>query len=998
VRTGHSRTVAGATCLLLSGAAALFYELIWTHQFSTVFGSSEIATASVLGVYLAGLGLGAALASKRCRKSRRPLTTYAVLEGVIALSALAVPWGLRWSQELFYRRLATDGLPVASLGGSWLWQLALTTLLLAVPTLCLGASFPYAVRGLVRDDRQAGRTTAWLYSANVLGAVTGSLAAGLIVVPTLGIQASTRVGAALSLAAAALAVAVLRGPAAEPDRETRPAAAADGARFPFATVVVLGGTVSLATQILWTRLLIHFVGSGLYALSILLAAFLLGLAIGSAIAGSVGSSPSRCAAGFAGAQIFLAVASWTAFVALDAWAGAGQAVIMSFTGRLLRGASIAGLTLMPMAAGSGAAFLFAIGAATRRAADAAPTVARAYKLTAVGNLAGGILLALVVFPRLGFAGSQELLVVLSLLAAALAAWRTEARRVLLPCAGVLAIGLLFLPLPNAYSVLSFSPLTGSTDPGAVVFAELGTSASVVLSEAEGEWNLRTNGLGEGSIQPRGVSPSRYVITRWLGLLPFMARPESRDVLVIGLGAGTTMEAVPSTVERIAVVEIERQVVTANRAMAGRRRRDPLADPRVELVINDARDVLNRSRRTFDIIISQPSHPWTAGAANLYTREFFAAARSRLRPGGVLAQWLGLPFVDEALLRSVLATLADVFPYVEVYQPPPGGALIFLASDEPMNPRPAAALRDELIALGIGRQEDIAALWALSAAGVRQAAAGAELVTDDHNLLACRSPRVLGHGLGRTKGSDVLAEHDPLMGELGGLSRLALVQRLLTPERVDRVARAEVDAARRQLDLTWLPATGARERRPLLLSSILEIAPDDEVVRATALVAAKPLVAGGDAPPAALRELTPSEGLLVDGWRAAATGDWSRVRALDDPLAALPASSPLYWEAVLLRAQWRVRSDRPQDMARALSLLDGLLSHEPKAPALTLYAVAAERAGLPAGSLAALSDLSRLPAAQRSPGIDAAARRLLDSLRSSSHVAAWIDEIARRLAA
>ncbi len=980
---------------MLSGAAALFYEVVWSHQFSIVFGSSEISTASVLGIYLAGLGLGAALALRRCRRSRRPLATYALLECAIALSALVVPAALGWCQGLFYRGLATDGLPSASLGGSWVWQLVITTVLLAVPTLCLGASFPYAIRGLVHDDRRAGRTTAWLYSANTFGAVTGSLAAGIVVLPAVGIRASTWLGAGLSLAAAALAFVLERrsgGP-----QPTAPAPAAEtpvDTTFPFTPVVILAGAVSLGSQVLWTRLLIHFVGSGLYALSILLAAFLLGLALGSAIAGAASLRPSRNAIGFAVAQLFIAGCSWAAFVALDGWAGDQQA-IMAFGPRLLRAAAIAGLTLLPMAAGSGAAFLFAIGARTGSADDAAPTVARAYKLTAIGNLGGGIVLALAVFPHLGFDGSQELLIALSILAATLAAWRTRARRALVACAAAMALALVLVPLPDAHSVLTFSPLTGSSTPGGVIFAELGTSASVVLTELEGEWSLRTNGLGEGSIQPAGVSPSRYLVTRWLGVLPVRARPEAKDVLVIGLGAGTTVEAVPGVVERVTVVEIERQVVNANRSVAAERRLDPLEDPRVELVINDARDVLNRTRQRFDVIISQPSHPWTAGAANLYTREFFVAARSRLRSGGVLAQWLGLPFVDGPLLRSVLATLVDVFPYVEVYRPPPGGALVFLASESTMDLAPAGALRDDLTALGIGRREDIAARWVLSSAGTRQAAHGAELVTDDHNLLASRAPRVLGRALGRTRGREVLAPHDPLAGELAGMSRLALIQRLLDPERVESLAETEPDPALRQLELSWLPQPTAMQSRPLLLTGTLEVTPNDEIVRASALITAKPLIGRGSQPPAALRDLWPAEDLLVAAWRAAAAADWQAVRGLETSLAALEPASPLYWEAVLLRAQWRARSDRTTDHRHALSLLDAVLSHRLTAQALTLYAITSQRLDLPAGTLAALADLSRTPRSQRSPAIDAAARRLLRGSSFPPRLQAWAREIDDR---
>lgn len=989
----RARTVVGAVCLLLSGAGALFYELIWSHQFSVVFGSSEIATASVLGIYLAGLGFGAALAVRRCRRSRRPLVVYAWLEGTIAISALLVPLGLRGCQQLFHRSLATEGLPSASLGGSWLWQLAITAALLAVPTLCLGASFPYAVRGLVREDRGAGRTTAWLYSANTFGAVTGSLAVGIVVLPAVGIRASTWVGAALSLTAAALALALARQSTGAVTADDSSETTIDG-RFPFAPVVMLAGAVSLASQILWTRLLIHFVGSGLYALSILLAAFLLGLALGSAGAGLLGSQPSRNAPGFAWAQLFVAGCSWVAFATLDSWVRAGQPAMAAFEDRLLRGVMIATATLLPMAAGSGAAFLFAINARARNADGAAPTVARAYQWTAVGNLGGGIFLALVVFPLLGFAGSQELLIALSLAAAAMAARVSPRRKLLVATIGVMALAVVLFPLPRAHGVLTFSPLTGSSDPAAIVFAELGTSASVVVTEQEGEWSLRTNGLGEGSIQPLGVSPSRYLVTRWLGLLPFLARPEAADVLVIGLGAGTTVEAIPRTVDRIAVIEIEKQVVEANRRLAAERRFDPLTDPRLELVINDARDVLHRTRQSFDVVVSQPSHPWTAGAANLYTREFFQAVASRLRPGGVLAQWLGLPFVDADLLRSVLATLADVFPHVEVYRPPPGQALIFLASDRPLELGLPEPLRQELTALGIFRSEDIAARWVLSTEGVHRAARDADLVTDDRNLLAIRSPRVLGRGLARSRGREVLAEHDPLIDDSDDLDRLALIQRLLDPERMMHIAEAEPDPARRQLLMSGLPGASTAAERDLLILNALEIDPGDEVLRAAALVAARPAIARGDSPPGALRDLAADEQLIVEGWRAAASNNWRHLTALDPQLSRLSPDSPLYWECLLLRAQWRAHSTDAADHRQALSLLDALLSHRLTSPALALYAITADRAGFSTGALAALSDLSRMPRSQRSPSADAAARALLRGRDLPPDLDVWVQEIER----
>ena len=160
----------------------------------------------------------------------------------------------------------------------------------------------------------------------------------------------------------------------------------------------------------------------------------------------------------------------------------------------------------------------------------------------------------------------------------------------------------------------------------------------------------------------------------------LARPSARSLLVVGLGGGTALETVPSTVERIDVVEIEPEVVAANRAVGDRRWRDPLADPRLHLHLNDARNALLLTDTRFDAIVSQPSHPWSAGASHLYTREFFELAKSRLAPDGVFTQWIGFGFVDESLFRSLLATLTAVFENVRVYSPPPQGGALFIASD------------------------------------------------------------------------------------------------------------------------------------------------------------------------------------------------------------------------------------------------------------------------------------------------------------------------------
>src|SRR5262249_42604768 len=199
---------------------------------------------------------------------------------------------------------------------------------------------------------------------------------------------------------------------------------------------------------------------------------------------------------------------------------------------------------------------------------------------------------------------------------------------------------------------------------------------VLATDQHYAFALRSNGLPEAGITRPGPWRNRNPLTRWLTALPVLARPELRSLLLIGLGGGTAIEVVPPSVERIDAIQLEPEVLAAHRRVARERWRDPLADPRVHVHLNDARNALLLARRArFDAIVSQPSHPWAGGAAHLYTREFFDLVKSRLAADGVFVQWIGLPFVDEALFRSLLATLSATLAHAEGYAPPPARSVL-----------------------------------------------------------------------------------------------------------------------------------------------------------------------------------------------------------------------------------------------------------------------------------------------------------------------------------
>ena len=280
------------------------------------------------------------------------------------------------------------------------------------------------------------------------------------------------------------------------------------------------------------------------------------------------------------------------------------------------------------------------------------------------------------------------------------------------------------------------------------------------------------------------------------------------MLIVGFGGGVVVEGVPPSVRHVDVIELEPKVIEANRVTGALRKRNPLADPRVNIIVNDARGALRLTDRRYDAIVSQPSHPWTAGASHLYTREFMQLAHDHLNSDGVFVQWMNVIFMDEDLLRSLTATLLSVFGEVRVYRPDPN-TVVFLASDAPLDvelqlARSGLPLRDAPLhyaRFGINNVEDLLTALVLDSEGARRIAAGAPLITDDDNRIATSSVFEKGRGMTGDTSGRLFAAHDPLQradsvvyGPLkDALSFPYLARRigvfvLLDPSLADRVGR------------------------------------------------------------------------------------------------------------------------------------------------------------------------------------------------------------------
>ena len=439
-------------------------------------------------------------------------------------------------------------------------------------------------------------------------------------------------------------------------------------------LMLLAGAVAFFQEVLWSRMLSHVVGSSIYAFGVMVASFLTGIALGGGVGAAVAKTRERAALALGIALIIAAVAAGVAYLFLETLLPS-QGGLLQNTRTLLginipMNALFSGLLLLPMTTAIGMTYPLAVRVLARDADDAAPASARVYTWNTVGAIGGSLAAGFLVIPALKYEGAIQVAVIASAVLGVAALWTlVPARRVVAIAASVLALAacVLFRPQPPM-QLLVTSPLNVG-DQARVLHYDVGRSASVVMLSQDGGLALRTNGLPEALMESPG-SLQRFSGEYWLSPLAVLARPDAREMLIVGFGGGVVVEAVPPSVQRIDVIELEPEVIEANRVTAHLRKRNPLADPRVNVIVNDARGALRLTSKRYDAIVSQPSHPWTAGASHLYTREFMQMAHEHLNPGGVFVQWMNVNFMDEALIRSLTATLLSVFPEVRLYRPDP----------------------------------------------------------------------------------------------------------------------------------------------------------------------------------------------------------------------------------------------------------------------------------------------------------------------------------------
>ena len=739
-RVGLGRTQTGvrvwpALLLVASGTAALIFQVLWIKQLTRIVGVDVYAVTTGVSAFFAGLAAGGFFWGRQADRAPRPLRLYAALELAVALAGVATTLALAHAAPIFARLEARRGLL------AW----ALLFVLIGAAPFLMGGTLPAIVRSLELQADRIGFGGGRMYAANTAGAIVGALAAAFFFIPALGIQGTALAAAGIGVLGTASALCL--------DRFTPPpvtvAPNPNAARLANSTMVAIlfyavAGGLALGYEVVWSQSVVQFMSTRSFAFSVMLATYLSGLSLGAAL---FARWADRVRNPWGTLGLLIAAAGLVALLEvtlLGRWLPAlqsmGEHAAFSLTGSRLAAMcarfAIAALCIVFVPTLLlGAAFP----AALKLIVDSGHVgrdIGRVVALNTIGGIVGTLATGFVFVPRFGLV---KTLAILAVAAAGLGLWAAvrglSGWRGARLCAMAIAVA--------AVCVAVFTPsdrlasLYFGARGGTMVYYKEGPGGTVAVLEQAAAQNRFRRLFIQGVSNSGDSLPSlRYM--RLQALLPLIIHGgEPKSALVIGLGTGITAGALlrfPGLEQRV-VAELLPEVLQASANFQGNF--GASKDPRLDLRLRDGRRELLGSEQTYDLITLEPPPPSAAGVVNLYSRDFYQLARLRVRPGGLVAQWLPLPAQNEEDTRSLVRSFLDVYPHASLWTTELHEMLL-IGSLAPLDlevarltgrfnqPGVASALRE----VGIASPEALLATWITDRDGLEAYAGSALPVTDD----------------------------------------------------------------------------------------------------------------------------------------------------------------------------------------------------------------------------------------------------------------------------
>jgi spermidine synthase len=634
-----------------SGCSALIYEVVWLQLLQLVIGSSAASLAVLLGTFMGGMCLGSIFLPRFISARQHPLRVYAVLELGTGVFGFAVLFGLPFVQHLYTATIG-HGLP------GILLRSGASAICLLPPTLMMGATLP-AISRWIETTPQAASWWGFFYGGNIAGGVFGCLLAGFYLLRIHDMATATYVAASINLAVALASLGLARSVDCEaPSAATETAERApDSWSVYFA--IALSGLCALGAEVIWTRTLSLMLGPTVYTFSIILGVFLTGLGLGSSGASALARTNSKPKTMLALCQLgqVLAIA-FAAFMLADFlpyWRGNVDSSSSTWHG-FLNDLARCAIAILPSTILWGASFPLALASVASGKRDPGRLVGEVYGANTIGAILGSIGFSLIMIPGVGTQHSEQALIGLSLLAAIVI------QRPSLRMAGaVLAAALVVWSVPALpWQLIAFGRRV-TTTPGTwtpIHIAE-GMNSSIAYTKYDNVTTyFHVSGKTEASAEPQDMR-----LQRLLGHLPALLHADAKSILVVGCGAGVTAGTfvVHPEVAHITIVEIEPLIPPASAQYFRRENHDVMHDPRTRIVYDDARHFILTSPEKFDIITSDPIHPWVKGIAPLYSTQYFELVKQHLNPGGFVTQWVPLYESNVETVQSEIATFFDAFP-------------------------------------------------------------------------------------------------------------------------------------------------------------------------------------------------------------------------------------------------------------------------------------------------------------------------------------------------
>jgi spermidine synthase len=770
-----------APLFFLSGAVALGCEAAYFRGLALLFGASHEAAGALLAAFMGGIALGSEIGARVADRLRAPALGYAIAEAIVGAYAFVAPHVFAQA----YEAAAHVGV---------VGRVGLAFVVLAAPTVAMGATLPLLAAAVVRSRAALREGVGALYTVNLAGGAVGAVVCGFVLLPRFGLR-GTLVGlgvVAIGVAASAFAIGRARDPVA-PVASSAELRAPEPPRdwlAPFVAAWI--GVVSFALQVAYNRVLALLLGAAAYTFALIVTVILAATALGGLVA-----AREEEAAPIRGIDPYWTkVARRCLAIALTVYVGTlvvyAAPFYVAWAASRFASMTWVRVTLVALVVGAPS---YQVGALFPALASRFPSTrvghaaGRAVLACTVGNVAGALVAAFIAIPMRGVEWTLGMASAMALVPALVAGWRAGR----IPFAGIAMASalacVLSLALRPAWDAAAMSAgsyrvrgyrasrATEGTKRNSddcngapftenrVLFFRDGPVGSVtVLGHAGGDhcslYSLRVNGKAEGSVFVAAPLDARVPDdeSRWLplgdlpseifaGWLPAVAGPPPTETMLVGWGTGISARALLAAGARhVDAAELEPAVLDASALF------DPatLHDPRVTIVIDDARMVLRRAApSSFDVVVSHPSNPWVVGASALFSREYFALVRSRLKDGGRAATWIQLYEMDAESARSLVATFLEAFPDAHAFRASPSANDVFLVGIKSRAPTSREALAKTiasrvdaraLAALHLAGIDDVAALLATDIAGpddLVRYAAGAPASTDDSASLEYR---------------------------------------------------------------------------------------------------------------------------------------------------------------------------------------------------------------------------------------------------------------------